>query len=248
MHELGSILREVPRFHTLGCLRHLDCDVGARTSSLPAVKPKPQPEDEGATTLGDLLYADSASSPINEQAWLTLVEAIAAGDQQALRTLYEMSHRFVFTLAVRICGRRELAEEVMLDVFHNVWQRAAQYDPLDGSVVGWLMIQTRSRAVDRVRYEQRKKRLAPHPEPEDLTAATGPTDALEATARRRSLEDALTTLTPDERAAIEMAFFAELTYSETATQLDEPLGTVKTRVRSALAKLRKALTKDRGPG
>ena len=203
-------------------------------------------DDPTVTKLGDLLYADSASTPISEQTWVRLVDAIAAGDQQALRTLYEMSHRIVFTLAVRICGRRELAEEVMLDVFHDVWRRAAQYDPHDGSVVGWIMIQARSRALDRLRFEHRKKRVDPHSQPEAADSAIGPADARDASDRRRTLEHALTTLTPDERAAIEMAFFSELTYSETAKRLDQPIGTVKTRVRSALAKLRKALANDRG--
>jgi RNA polymerase sigma-70 factor (ECF subfamily) len=182
---------------------------------------------------------------VPEEDWVRLVRSIAAGDQLALRALYERSHRLVFTLAIRISGVRESAEEITLDVFHDVWRRAAEYDPANGSVVGWIMNQARSRAIDRLRFEQRKKRVpaAPHQSDED---AFGPADAVHAQQRRSFLQDALTALTADERRAIEMAFFGDLSYSETALQLGEPLGTVKTRVRSALAKLRKALDDEGG--
>ena len=177
-----------------------------------------------------------------------LVRSIAAGDQRALRVLYQRSHRLVFTLALRITGSRESADETTLDVFHDIWRRSGQYDPSGGSVVGWIMNQARSRAIDRLRFEQRKKRVLP---PADRPAQppveeSGPADALEAHRRGRTLREALAVLTPDERQAIEMAFFCELTYAETASRLDQPLGTVKTRVRSALAKLRKELEREGG--
>ena len=207
-------------------------------------------EPEGSSaTLGDLLYSDRSATPIAEEDWVDLVRSIAAGDQCALRALYERTHRLVFTLAVRILGSRESAEEITLDVFHDVWRRSGEYDPAGGSVVGWIMNQARSRAIDRVRFEQRKKRTPPQPqhdgrEPEGAVA--GPVEAMDARRRRTLLHEALTALTPEERQAIETAFFSELTYSETAARLAQPLGTVKTRVRSALAKLRKAL--DSGGG
>src|SRR5262249_34268294 len=119
-------------------------------------------------------------------------------------------------------------------------------DSTAGSVVGWIMVQARSRAIDRVRFEQRKKRVDPHPDGPETAESCGPGDAIVAVEQRRSLERALSDLTPDERAAIETAFFSERSYSETATHLAVPLGTVKTRVRSALAKLRKALARTGG--
>jgi RNA polymerase sigma-70 factor, ECF subfamily len=196
--------------------------------------------DESTTTLGDLLYADR-SAAIAELDWVRLVEAMAGGDQHALRALYERLHRLVFTLAVRICGTRELAEEVTLDVFHDVWRRSGQYDPGAGTVIGWVMMQARSRALDRVRFEQRKKRMAPQSEQREDIDSSGPADAIAAQQQRRSLHSALAELPPAERQTLETAYFSELTYSETANRLDQPIGTVKTRVRSALAKLRKAL-------
>jgi RNA polymerase sigma-70 factor (ECF subfamily) len=204
-------------------------------------------EDQATTTLGDLLYSDRSGASIPEGDWVRVVQSIAAGDQQAFRALYERTHRLVFTLGMRICSNREIAEEIMLDVFHDVWRRSAQYDPDGGSVLGWIMNQARSRAIDRLRFEQRKKRVPPHPSQcQEEVAVAGPADTLDARDRRRLLQEALTALTQDERQAIETAFFSELTYSEAAVRLDQPLGTVKTRVRSALAKLRKALGGDGG--
>ena len=201
----------------------------------------PDGRDEATTTLGDLLYADR-SATIPEQDWVRLVHATAGGDQQALRALYERGHRIVFTLAMRIAGNRELAEEITIDVFHDVWRRAAEYDAKGGSVVGWIMMQARSRSIDRLRFEQRKKRVDPNPHGgQSEEPLVGPADALAARERHRLLRCALAALTQDERAAIETAFFSELSYSETAARLDQPVGTVKTRVRSALAKLRAAL-------
>src|SRR5436190_22513965 len=111
-----------------------------------------------AGTLGDVLYGASAKTPVPEKEWAALVQSIAAGDQHALHALYERTHRMVFTLIVRITGNREIAEEVTLDVFHDVWRRASGYDAANGTVLGWIMNQARSRAIDRLRFEQRKKR------------------------------------------------------------------------------------------
>jgi RNA polymerase sigma-70 factor (ECF subfamily) len=109
------------------------------------------------------------------------------------------------------------------------------------------MNQARSRAIDRLRFEQRKKRSAPATgHAEERVEGDGPADHLDARQRRSLLQSALTALTPEERQAIEAAFFSELTYSEVAAHLDQPIGTVKTRLRSALAKLRKALGNEGG--
>ena len=196
----------------------------------------------GTGTLGDLLYADQAKTPVPEAEWVGLVQSIAAGDQRALYALYERTHRIVFTLIVRITNNRETAEELTLDVFHDVWRRAPAYDAANGSVVGWIMNQARSRAIDRLRFEQRKKRVNHHPDsPEPAAAASGPDEAVDLMEQGRRLRKALTVLTPDERQAIEIAFFSQLTYSQVAARLNQPLGTVKTRIRSGLGKLRQAL-------
>jgi len=193
-----------------------------------------------AETLGDVLYADPSVRVEAEEGWAGLVRQVAAHDQLALHALYERAHRFVFTLAVRITCSRESAEEVTVDVFHDVWKRAAGYDAENGTVLGWIMNQARSRAIDRVRFESRKKRTEPAC-PVDSYAATEERDVLEVKQEGQLLRAALAVLTPHERRAIETAYFGECTYAEAAQQLNEPLGTVKTRIRSGLQKLRAAL-------
>jgi RNA polymerase sigma-70 factor, ECF subfamily len=193
-------------------------------------------------TLGAVLYANKARPLLLEKDWVDLVRAVAAGDQTALYALYDRAHRPVFTLIVRINCNRETAEEVTLDVFHEVWRRASRYDPAGGTVLGWIMNQARSRAIDRLRFDHRQKRTnSLH---DDWRQPTSPRDSEDAVAfreRREQLRKALLILTADERHAVETAFFGELTYADAATQLNVPLGTVKTRIRSALLKLRQAL-------
>lgn len=198
-----------------------------------------------AATLGDLLYADKAEARVSEREWIELVRRIATGDQLALHALYDRTHRVVFTLIMRICRIRETAEEVTLDVFLEVWRRGSHYDSANGTVLGWVMNLARSRAIDRLRFDQRRKRVDPHPD--DAPAEQDTSDCLdmvELKDRSRALKAALTVLTPDERHAIETAFFSELTYAEVAARLNQPLGTIKTRIRSGLHKLRRELAAE----
>ena len=190
-------------------------------------------------TLGDILFGDKSKVCVSEDQWLELVQAIGSGDQRALHSLYEQSNRIVFTLIVRITANRETAEEVTIDVFHDLWRKA--YDPANGSVIGWIMNQARSRAIDRVRFDRRKKRVNTCPDSSQLTDIVDPQEAFLFEEQSRLLRDALEVLTPEERNAIETAFFSELTYEETAKTLDQPVGTVKTRIRSGMGKLRQAL-------
>jgi RNA polymerase sigma-70 factor (ECF subfamily) len=201
--------------------------------------------EKAPATLGDVLYAKS-KVPVPEQDWAALVQSIAAGDQIALHALYEMAHRLVFTLIMRITANREIAEELTLDVFHDVWRRAWLYDAANGTVLGWIMNQARSRAIDRLRFESRKKRShASDVLPLD-EATADPRDVLELREQGQSLRAALAMLTPNERQAIEATFFAGLTHAEAAARLNQPLGTIKTRIRSGLHKLRCALTAEAG--
>jgi len=197
------------------------------------------------TTLGDVLYA-KAQAPVPEQDWATLVESIAAGDQLALHALYERAHRIVFTLAMRITANRETAEELTIDVFHDVWRRASCYDPANGTVLGWIMNQARSRAIDRLRFENRKKRSDGGDVQPPAEAAVDPRDVIELREQGEALRSALAELTPGERQAIETTFFAGLTHAEAAARLNQPLGTIKTRIRSGLHKLRRVLAAETG--
>lgn len=196
---------------------------------------------DGATrTLGTLLYCDRAGRT-PEAEWLVLVESVAAGDQSALRALYDRTHRIVFTLIMRIVANRESTEELTVDVYHEVWRRASAYDAAGGSVVGWIMNLARSRAIDRRRFDHRKRRFSPDPSAPTEAFGDPGRDAVELEQRGQAVREALRVLTPAERQVIEAAFFSELTYAEVAKWLGQPQGTVKTRIRAGLAKLRVAL-------
>ena len=193
-------------------------------------------------TLGDVLYADRNKVHVSEDEWVGLVRRVAAGDQLALHSLFERTQAIVFTLIVRITRNPETAEELTLDVFHNVWKKASTYDPTGGSVVGWIMNQARCRAIDRLRFEQRKKRVNTYPDSLlPTTVIADPQQAALFDEQSRLLRTALNVLTAEERRVIETAFFSEMTYQQVAMKLNQPLGTVKTRIRAALAKLRQTL-------
>lgn len=196
---------------------------------------------EKPACLGDVLYGDAATTQRPEADWTALVRAIAGGDQLALQSLYVRTHHIVFTLTFRISQSRETAEELTLDVFHDVWRRASAYDRASGPVIAWILNLARSRAIDRLRYEQRKKRVNPYPEKASPAVAQGPDAEQSYQERTRVLRNALARLTPDERSVIENAFFSGLTYAEVADRLGLPLGTVKTRIRRGLTKLRDAV-------
>jgi RNA polymerase sigma-70 factor, ECF subfamily len=200
---------------------------------------------QSPVTLGDILYAKS-KAPVSEQGWVKLVQSIAAGDQLALHALYEMAHRSVFTLIIRITANRETAEELTIDVFHDVWRRASRYDAANGTVLGWIMNQAHSRAIDRLRFDSRKKRRDGGDLQPSAEVAADQYDVLELREQRVALQAALAALTPGEREAIETTFFGGLTHAEAAVRLNQPLGTIKTRIRSALYKLRHTLTAGGG--
>lgn len=127
-------------------------------------------------TLGALLYADKTKTRVAEEEWVALLQSIAAADRLALRELYERAHRFVFTLLLRLTDHRETAETLTLHVFHDVWRRAPDYEPAGGSVVGWIMNQARSRAMEYLGFEQGENRT--RPTSEAFEVAPCPSEAL----------------------------------------------------------------------
>ncbi len=203
--------------------------------------PEEDRNEEVHGTLGDLLYARKAPPRSTEIDWVALVRAIGARDQRAFAELYQRTNRIAFTLIMRIVGDKCSAEEVTLDLFHDVWRRASEYEIRGGTVLGWILNQARSRAIDRIRYERRKKRTNPSADAAVADCVDGCEESVDLEQRSRLLRRAVAGLQPAERIAIERAFFGELTYVEVASQLAEPVGTVKTRIRTGLQKLRFAL-------
>ncbi len=174
------------------------------------------------------------------------VRRVAAGDEAALAALYDEHARPVYSLIVRILGDEGEAEEVLQDVFAQAWQQAQRYDAVRGTVAAWLLNMARTRALDRLRARRaRPDRTAATPD-QTLSAlpapAIDPADAIAAERDVEQLRKALHELPAVQRRAIELAYFEGLTQSEIAGRLAEPLGTIKTRIRLGLLKLRDALT------
>ncbi len=177
-----------------------------------------------------------------------LLRRASQGDEAALGTLYDRYGSVMYGLAYRIAGERSDAEEIVLDTFAQVWRDAGRFQESRGSVIAWLTMICRSRALDLVRARARRSRLvtAAHVEEPGRSPAMGIAHdpragdpvRLEQAARVR---EAVGELSQPQRQAVELAFYEGLTHSEIAERLGEPLGTVKTRVRLAMQKLRDAL-------
>lgn len=178
-----------------------------------------------------------------EREWGQLITRTAEGDQAALATLYDRTSPQVYGLVFRILGNRETAEEVTLDVYTQVWRQAHTFDDSRGTPGCWLMTLARTRAIDRFRAG-----LAERGKMEALDAASffasedpTPDQELEGQERRKLVRKALDTLSSDQRQAIALAYFYGLSQTEIAEKLGLPLGTIKTRMRLGMIRLREAL-------
>ncbi len=186
---------------------------------------------------------DSMGFRSRDQELIALVQQIAKNDQLALATLYDATNRLAYGLILRVLGDASLAEEVLLDVYTQIWRQAANYDTGRGSPLAWLMTIARTRAIDRLRSGWQDKHRK---EPLDLlndreTGAASPEEMTVASERQKFVRAALSELTPEQREVIELAYYGGLSHSEIALKLNQPLGTVKTRTRLGMMKLREAL-------
>lgn len=172
---------------------------------------------------------------------LLVVRRIADGDESALATLYDRWAQSVYSLAAHLLKDADGAEDLVEETFWQVWQRAASYDPSRGTVRTWLLTIGRSRALDRLRARKRgREEIAT-----DLSLVrdprSDPSQEVEGAERRQLVYSALTELPEDQRRALELAYFRGLSQSEIAEFLGEPLGTIKTRMRLGMQKLRDKL-------
>ena len=188
------------------------------------------------------MFSARSSSPAADR---ELMARAAAADERSMTELYDRYGTLVYTVAYRIVGQRADAEEVVVDAFTQAWREAARFEAERGSVAAWLTMIARSRALDLVRARGRRERLAA-----DAAAGTDgdggepdapASDRAEDDERRWVVKLALEGLSAPQRQAIELAFFEGLSQSEIAERLNEPLGTVKTRVRLGMQKLRESL-------
>ena len=177
-----------------------------------------------------------------------LLARAAQGDGRAVGMVYDRYGQVMYAVAYRIVRQPGDAEEVVADAFAQAWRDAGRFEAGRGSVAAWLTVITRSRALDLVRARSRRERItdtAQRSDPESVlamgTPGASPDAAVESGERERRVAEALADLSPPQRAAIELAFFEGWSHSEIAARLDEPLGTVKTRVRLGMQKLRESL-------
>lgn len=183
---------------------------------------------------------------IPESTAYELVERMAKQDQQALQEFYDRYSKLVFSLVLKVLNCRTEAEEVTLEVFWQVWQQANQYKENRGSVVAWVVMIARSRAIDRRRSQNRTSNTLYLIDNTNLIDSTidyvyDPEEKFYTSQRREAVISALSEMSDKQRMAIELAYFAGLSQSEIATHLQEPLGTVKTRIRNGIQILRDKL-------
>lgn len=188
-----------------------------------------------------ILHAEPATTSDIE-----LLHAIARSEEGALTALYDRYRLILFGLLVRILNSREEAEDVLQEVFLHVWRRAADFDEKRARPFSWLVMLTRSRAIDRFRVLAARQRLS---ESAALEVSAEASDAVADTLhaeQREVLAQALASLPPEQRRTLKLAYFEGLSQSEIAARLNSPLGTVKTRMRAGMMTLRELLSDQTG--
>jgi len=171
-----------------------------------------------------------------------LIRAVAEGDQQALAALYDATSRIVYGLLLRILSDASAAEEVLLDVYTQVWRQAGAYSPARGTSLAWLTTIARSRAIDRLRRgRQEQQRTEPLEEATLGAIGESAEEEVRAGEVRAIVRAALDALAPEQREVIELAYYGGMSHSEIAAARGLPLGTVKTRTRLGMMRLREML-------
>jgi len=175
--------------------------------------------------------------------WITYMTAIQNRQAEALAQLYDETSRLLYGLASRILSDPADAEEVLLDTYQNVWNAAGSFDASRGSVLSWLATMTRNRAIDRLRQgsTRRSRELPWNPEQEWASDRPIPEAQLQFGEERALILSAMAALAPEQREAIDLAFFGGMTHVEVAETLNAPLGTIKSRIRTGIQKLREVL-------
>ena len=171
-----------------------------------------------------------------------LVEAVARADEDALGELYDRFGKVAYGLAYKILQDAALAEDAVQEAFLQIWRTAGSYRPERAKASTWLLTFVHRRAVDLVRREERRRAIPADPLPEP--PGSGPDEEVVARSRAEVVRDALRRLPPEQREAIELAYYGGLTQSELAARLDQPLGTIKSRMFTGLQRLRVLLVES----
>jgi RNA polymerase sigma-70 factor, ECF subfamily len=182
----------------------------------------------------------------------TLLDRIAKGDQQAFSQLYDHSSTLLFTLSVRIMGNHEEAAELLQEVYWEIWRKVSRYDIGRGTPVAWLVTLTKSRAIDRLRARAtrgyRTTNSLDGGTPEVADPGPSPFETQADQDLRIAVGSAVAGLPQAQQLAIELAYYEGLSHTEIAARLNQPLGTVKTRIKLGMSKLRDGLRQWRNHG
>ena len=188
------------------------------------------------------------TEPVNEQEAqdrdIELLRQIAGGDRTAFAEFYDRHATLMFSIASRILNDPGEAEDVLQVAFVHIWETAGKFDPKLGKASSWVAILVRNKAIDRVRASQRRMRLAEAAGAEQATVVSAPDSANETLYghdQARLIQSVIVSLPVEQRQAIELAYFSGLTQDEISKKLQEPLGTIKARIRRGLFKLRDQL-------
>ncbi len=179
----------------------------------------------------------------------TLIQQISAGDQKAFGILYDRYKTLVFSLAVKISGNHETAEDITLDVFTQIWKNAEKYHPEKGLVKGWIASLARYRSIDTLRRCKVRSDIN-HPQWSDVQLDKLPSndntgEALELAETRKMVSNAIAKLPEDQQEVLAMAYYRGYTHRQISDALNEPLGTIKTRIRLGLQKLRQMFKNEK---
>lgn len=176
--------------------------------------------------------------PQQESLW---IEAVANGDRAAFRKLHDRFERLIFTTAYKVLGNYEDSQDVCQEVFAQIWAKAHLFDASKGKPLTWATTMARNRAIDRYRSKQRRAslddRFGDHVAVLSPASTNETEDAVSRNETSRVLRSAVLDLTPAQREAVELAYFAGLTQKEVAERVGEPIGTVKARIRRAIQRL-----------
>ena len=187
------------------------------------------------------VFTPADSSEVSRDA--ALVRRLLQRDVSAFEELYDRHSRLVYALALRILQQATTAEEIVQDVFLQLWRNASQYDRSRGPFVPWLLTLARNRALDRLRLKSERQRRREE-QAEELPSVVAIPDfegALDEKRRAVRVREVMSSLNPQQKRAIELAYFEGLTHTEIANALNEPLGTVKSWIRNGLLRLKEGL-------
>jgi RNA polymerase sigma-70 factor (ECF subfamily) len=191
------------------------------------------------------MTADTQKNVAGQGQDAALIERIRTGDRAAFMAFYDRFSPLLFSVAARVLGDRKEAEDVLQEIMLVIWKKSGEYDPALGSLSSWAVALTRNKALDRLRARTRRLRLieevAIMAEDADVSSTPSVNEVVHGRERAELLHSAMKDLPKDQRMAIELAFFTGLSQSDIAQRLQQPLGTIKARIRRGMLRLREQL-------